>query len=75
MIEEEPFPVRAYRKSELAHLYNPEMPLVSAMRKLRGWIWKNRELHTELYRAGEGKNDHSYTHRQVRLIVQYLGEP
>lgn len=75
MIEEEPFLVKAYSKADLAHLYNPGMPLVSAMRKLRVWILRNDELHTELYRAGESKNDHCYTHRQVRLIVQYLGEP
>ena len=32
---EEPFIIRSYRKSELAHLYNPDMPLVPAMRKMR----------------------------------------
>ena len=32
---EEPFIIRSYRKAELAHLYNPDMPLVPAMRKMR----------------------------------------
>ena len=30
---EEPFVIRPYLKSELAHLYNPYVPLVYAMRK------------------------------------------
>ena len=32
---EEPFVIRPYLKSELAHLYNPYVPLVYAMRKMR----------------------------------------
>ena len=31
-IAEEPFVIRPYLKSELAHLYNPYVPLVYAMR-------------------------------------------
>ena len=31
---EEPFVIRPYLKSELAHLYNPYVPLVYAMRKM-----------------------------------------
>ena len=42
---EEPFIIRSYRKSELAHLYNPDMPLVPAMRKMRYWIQRNPELY------------------------------
>ena len=37
--EEEPFVIRPYLKSELAHKnYNPHLPLIYAMQKLRGWI-------------------------------------
>lgn len=75
MTEEEKFEIRAYGKAELAYLYNPAMPLVSAMRKLRSWILRNEDLHRAMYQAGEGKNDHTYTRRQVRLMVQHLGEP
>ena len=32
-IAEEPFVIRPYLKSELAHLYNPYVPLVYADRK------------------------------------------
>ena len=38
-------------------------------------IRKNKELHSLLYQGGEGKNDHSYTRRQVSLIVRYLDTP
>ena len=30
---------------------------------------------TQMYSGGEGKNDHAYSARQVRLIVKYLDEP
>ena len=53
--EEEPFVIRPYLKSELAHKYNP--------------------LYDAMYSGGEGKNDHAYSSRQVRLIVKFLDEP
>jgi len=68
-IAEEPFVIRPYLKSELAHLYNPYVPLVYAM------IRNNKELYDAMYSGGEGKNDHAYSARQVRLIVRYLDEP
>ena len=43
--EEEPFVIRPYLKSELAHKYNPHLPLIYAMQKLRGWIRNNKELY------------------------------
>lgn len=73
--EEEPFVIRPYLKSELAHLYNPYVPLAYAMRKMREWIRNNKELYDAMYSGGEGKNDHAYSARQVRLIVRYLDEP
>ena len=72
---EEPFVIRPYLKSELAHLYNPYVPLVYAMRKMREWIRNNKELYDAMYSGGEGKNDHAYSARQVRLIVKYLDAP
>lgn len=75
MEEERKFIIRTYSKAELAHMYNPEMPIVSAMRKLRHWIRKNAELTRNLDAAGANKYDHSYTPRQVTFITQYLGEP
>ena len=63
--EEEPFVIRPYLKSELAHKYNPHLPLIYAMQKLRGWIRNNKELYDAMYSGGEGKNDHAYSSRQV----------
>lgn len=74
-ITEDPFIIRPYLKSEIAHLYNPHVPLAYAMRKMREWVRKNKELHEAMYSGGEGKNDHAYSARQVRLIVKYLDEP
>lgn len=73
--EEEKFVVKSYLKADLAVLYNPHLPVVYAMRKLRGWIRVNAPLYALMYQGGEGKNDHSYSRRQVRLIVEYIGEP
>lgn len=61
MEKDERFIIRTYEKAELAHLYNPNMPLVSAMRKLRAWIRRNRQLTDALTATGENKRDHSYT--------------
>ena len=73
--EEATFVIRAYLKADLAQLYCPNLPATYAMRKLRCWIRKNKTLSEALYQGGESKKDHSYTKRQVRLIVQYLDEP
>lgn len=73
--EEESFVIRPYLKADLAHRYNPHLPLVYAMQKLRSWIRNNKELYKAMYSGGEGKNDHAYSARQVRLIVKYLDEP
>lgn len=73
--EEGTFVIRAYLKADLAQLYNPGLQPLYAMRKLRAWIRKNDALSTTLYQGGESRKDHSYTKRQVRLIVQCLDEP
>lgn len=69
------FEFRSYLKTELAQLYHPHLPSQYAMCKLRAWIRRCPGLHAQLYSHGEGKNDHSYTSRQVRLIVEYLDLP
>lgn len=69
------FEVRAYLKTELAQMYNPNMSVGAAMRKMRMWIRRNRELYTAFYEGGEGVHDQSYSKRQVRLLVRYLEEP
>ena len=46
--EKSTFTVRSYTKSELAHLYNPQLTLKNATQVLRRWILHNAELHAEL---------------------------
>lgn len=53
--EEEPFVIRPYLKSELAHKYNPHLPLIYAMQKLRGWIRNNKDLMMPCIAVGKGK--------------------
>ena len=48
--EKSTFTVRSYTKSELAHLYNPQLTLKNATQVLRRWILHNAELHAELIR-------------------------
>ena len=54
--EKSTFTVRSYTKSELAHLYNPQLTLKNATQVLRRWILHNAELHAELIHSV------SYTH-------------
>lgn len=61
--DETPFVIRPYLADR------------SAMNRLNRWIRYNRELHDRLYSGREGKNDVCFSLRQVRLLVEYLGEP
>ncbi len=73
---EAPFEPRACLKEELARRYNPCVTKRTAMNKLNAWIRHNPELYRRLYDEGpEGKNDIAFSLRQVRLLVEYLGEP
>ncbi len=73
--EEITFVIRPYLKTELARLYSPRLSEQSAMNKLNNWIRCNASLHDLLYNGREGKNDTCFSSRQVRLIVEFLGEP
>lgn len=63
------------RKSDMAHRYNPESPVDSALKILRRWILHNRELHSELVKAGYSATQRSFTPKQVNILYKYLGEP
>ena len=73
--EEEPFHLRMYRKQELAMMYFPDLSKESAGKNLRRWIHKCTELCREQEALGYDKNRKFYLKREVRLIVEYLGEP
>lgn len=69
------FEIKAYGKGELAQLYNPQMGVRSSLRTLSVWIKRNGVLHDKLQETGLVPCCKIYTPRQVKLIVEYLGEP
>lgn len=69
-MKQERFKIRAYGKSELALLYFPDSSKDSAMKRLRSWFRINPRLAPLLSSRGS-----SFTPKQVRLIVDELGEP
>ena len=73
--EDAPFVARPCLKVELARLYSPRLSDRAAMNKLNQWIRTCPGLHRAVYGGREGKNDVSFSLRQVRLIIEFLGEP
>ena len=69
-MKEEPFTIRAYGKGELAMIYFPKLSPESASNKFRTWLKVNPRLKKLVSRRS---ND--YTPKQVKLIVDELGEP
>lgn len=70
------FRIRPYSKRELAVLYFPEMKPEQAVRKLTGWVKLCRPLHEALTREDRRFERQRYlTAKEVRLIVEHLGEP
>lgn len=47
----------------------------SAIRRLMRWINNTRGLPEALAAAGYSRFQHSFSRRQVEIIVEYLGEP
>lgn len=75
MKEEYKFIVRTYAKSDLAHLYCPEVPLNSALRIFKSWINQNLELSEKLTQTGYKSRNRYFCPKQVEIIRDYLGEP
>ena len=69
-MNEKEFKIRAYGKCELAMMYFPENSKHTALKKLRFWLSVNERLKHLVSRE---KNH--YTPKQVKLIVDELGEP
>ena len=71
------FEIRRYKKKELARLYRPDTPTdAAAVDLLRRDINRCRELKEALERM-PSYNIHAgeFSKAQVRLIVDFLGEP
>ena len=59
---------------EIARIYFPEVGEEYAVRKLKQWIDRCRELKALLRRQGYRDGCHYLTEPQVRSIFRFLGE-
>jgi hypothetical protein len=73
--QEYSIPLRAYSKQELAQCYFPNCPVEVAQQHLRRWIRNCKALVRELESTGMQKKCRMYTPKQVKVIMEYLGEP
>ena len=73
MIED--FKIRMYTKKELALMYFPESNPRTAVNHLMAWIRLCTPLWDELLKMGYCKTSKSFSPKQVKAIVEYLGEP
>ena len=69
------FIIRAYTKKELALLYFPDSAPRTAVNHLMSWIRNCKQLWNELQAMGYYVNSKAFTPRQVKAIVEQLGEP
>ncbi len=71
----EDFKIRMYTKKELALMYFPESMPRTAVNHLMAWIRRCTPLWDELLKMGYYKTSKSFSPKQVKAIVEYLGEP
>ena len=71
----EDFKIRMYTKKELALMYFPESMPRTAVNHLMAWIRFCTPLWDELLKMGYCKTSKSFSPKQVKAIVEYLGEP
>jgi len=69
------FTVRAYTKKELALLYFPDSSPRTAVNHLMVWIRRCTQLWEQLQAMGYNITSKAFTPRQVKAIVEELGEP
>ncbi|MCR5037783.1 MAG: DUF4248 domain-containing protein [Bacteroidales bacterium] len=69
------FIIRAYTKKELALLYFPDSMPRTAVNHLMSWIRNCKQLWQQLQATGYCATSKAFTPRQVKAIVDQLGEP
>ena len=69
-MQDEKFVIRAYGKSELAMLYLPKHSKTTALKRLKSWL----QFNPRLRHIVKGKKRY-YTPREVKMMVDELGEP
>lgn len=70
----EEFIIRTYTKKELALMYFPESYPRTAVNHLMAWIHLCTPLWNELLDMGYRKTSKVFSPKQVKAIVEYLGE-
>ncbi len=71
----EHFISRTYTKKQLALMYFPASNPRTAVKHLMAWIRRCTQLREKLYQMGYYDNAKTFTPREVRAIVEHLGEP
>ncbi len=69
------FNIRTYTKKELALMYFPESSPRVAVNHLMAWVYRCTPLIKELEKTGYQKSSKAFTPKQIRMVVEYLGEP
>ena len=69
------FTIRPYTKKELALMYFPDSSPRTAVNHLMSWIHRCTLLWQQLQETGYETTCKTFTPRQVRAIVEQLGEP
>ena len=69
------FTIRAYTKKELALLYFPDSTPGTAVKHLMVTIRRNDMLWDELQAMGYYNRRKTFTPREVRAIIDWLGAP
>ena len=72
---EESFRIRSYGYGELALLYFPNSTKKSASTQFGRWLRQNEKLKKQLEELGYKLRRKIFTPSQVRLIVDFFGEP
>lgn len=72
---EDKFKIRSYGYGELALLYFPKSSKVSATTQLGRWIRQNENLKLQLIELGYKPKKKILTPSQVKVIVDFIGEP
>lgn len=71
----EDFKIRIYTKKELALMYFPQSSPRTAVNHLMTWVNLCKPLLEELQRMGYQKTCKAFSPKQIKAIVEYLGEP
>ena len=75
MEEEKIFVIKGYHKADLARMYHPDLSAHAAMGKMRRWINRNAELKRRMQEVQVSVLNHTYTPKEVAILVEFLGEP